>query len=80
MTREVIKSPPHIGAKINWRNIHPLPTNTVGKTNFSFTEPVVRHFEGEPMVSEEDAKPKKLVKVKCNADGIPKIKWFDHKI
>ena len=73
-------------AKINWKNIHPLPANTVGKTNFSFTEPVVRHFEGEPMVSEEDAKPKterlvtKVVRVKCNASGIPKIKWFDQKI
>ena len=67
-------------AKINCKNIHPLPANTVGKTNFSFTEPVVRHFEGEPMVSEEDAKPKRVVRVKCNASGIPKIKWFDQKI
>tara|TARA_Y100000590_G_scaffold290250_1_gene326689 strand:- start:624 stop:866 length:243 start_codon:yes stop_codon:yes gene_type:complete len=80
MTKEIIKPTPHRGARICWTNIRPLPANTVGKTNFSFTEPVVRHFEGEPMVSEEDAKPKKVVKVKCNADGIPKIKWFDQKI
>jgi len=80
MTKEIIKPTPHRGARICWTNIRPLPANTVGKTNFSFTEPVVRHFEGEPMVSEEDAKPKKVVRVKCNADGIPKIKWFDQKI
>ena len=80
MTKEIIKPTPHRGARICWTNIHPLPANTVGKTNFSFTEPVVRHFEGEPMVSEEDTKPKRVVRVKCNADGIPKIKWFDQKI
>ena len=44
MTSEVIKSAPHIGAKINWKNIYPLPANTVGEKNFSWKDLPINRF------------------------------------
>ncbi len=44
MTSEVIKPTPHKGAKLNWKNIYPLPANTVGEKNFSWKDLPLNRF------------------------------------